>query len=344
MSGEEFIQWLNKTFKRTIDMQKLLRPDIGKLSLKESLTSILEELGERLQALQMVSNKIHPSIATTINSAFSEIARLLQEQSDRNDNDYATQKETALVSIKAHIGTLNLNWCHVVTAVLESKGFLKDEGIKKEYERALDTMRKESEKTLLQVKEESTKVINEAKKLADDIEQRARRTASKISVEEAQKQFEEAQKQCKKQVIIWAILSAVSIIAFVGLTVYLAFYYSLPKLSPDGGWHEIIYYTAIRIVFLGAIGSVASFCLSILRAYLHMMQHNLHRQRVANSMAAFIESAVTPEQRDMILAQLVDAIVSFGSSGLLPKKADAIYTPKMSIDTISRSFTPPTTK
>ncbi len=100
----------------------------------------------------------------------------------------------------------------------------------------------------------------------------------------------------------------------------------------------IIYFTALRITILAAIGGVAAFCLKILRANMHMRAHNLHRQRLANSMAAFVESASTNEQRDLILAHLVDAIASFGSSGLLAKPDDSVSPSKMTIDTINRTL------
>ena len=57
--------------------------------------------------------------------------------------------------------------------------------------------------------------------------------------------------------------------------------------------------------------------MKILKAQLHMFQHNLHRRRITNSIEAFVESAITPEQRDLILAHLVDAVATFGNSGLL---------------------------
>ena len=69
-----------------------------------------------------------------------------------------------------------------------------------------------------------------------------------------------------------------------------------------------------------------------------MSEKNRHRQRVANSMEAFVQSAVTPEQRDLILSQLVESIVQFGHSGLVQREDDYAYRPKMTIDSISRTL------
>jgi hypothetical protein len=41
---------------------------------------------------------------------------------------------------------------------------------------------------------------------------------------------------------------------------------------------------------------------------MHMREVNLHRQRIANSMAAFVEAAATAEQADVIFGRMVDAV------------------------------------
>jgi hypothetical protein len=107
---------------------------------------------------------------------------------------------------------------------------------------------------------------------------------------------------------------------------------------PEGMKWEIVYFAAIRITILTAVGATATFCLRMLRAHMHMSQQNLHRQRIANSMAAFVESAITPEQRDLILAQLVSSVADFGSSGLLSHEDDTVYSPKMTIEAITRTL------
>lgn len=234
---------------------------------------------------------------------------------------------------------LQPHWCHFVTAAIEARGFLEDEGIRKEYQKAVTEMQTQAGDALKHVQEESAKTIAEARKLAEEIEQRARRTAAHISVAEAQKQFREAQSDLDGQVKIWTALSILSLAAFLGVAVYL----SKVKLPDEWQWH-VVYYTAIRITILTAVGAAATFCLRILRAQMHMSHHNRHRQRVANSMEAFVEAAITPEQRDMILAQLVGSVVDFGTSGLLSKEDDAVYAPKMTIDSITRMIAQPPTK
>jgi hypothetical protein len=263
----------------------------------------------------------------------------MDAQSKRNNAEYVTQRTQFLANIDSHFESLLNYWSPFITAAIEKRGFLQDEGIQKEYERTIEEMKTQSANSLKLVQDEANKTIEEARKLAQQIEERARKTAAHISVEAAQEQFKLAQNDHRKQVILWSWLSGCSITMFIGIAIYLA----QIQLPDEWQWHTI-YYTAIRITILTAVGALAAFCLRILRAHMHMSQHNLHRQRIANSMAAFVEAAVTPEQRDMILAQLVDAVAAFGTSGLLQRDDDNIYSPKMTIDSITRTLVPPTSK
>jgi len=282
---------------------------------------------------------VDDSIFSAILNVFSNLHAQLDAQAKRANTDYVSQRASFTNQVTATLQQVLPHWTHFVSAAIEARGFLEDEGIRKEYQKTVAEMKGEAEEALKHVKEESQKVLEQATKLAKDIEDRARRTAAHISVEEAQKQFKEAQTDLDKQVKLWWVLSGISLAAFL----LVAFFLSRIELPDKWQWH-VIYYTAIRITILTAVGAIATFCLRILRAQMHMSQHNRHRQRVANSMQAFVEAAITPEQRDMILAQLVTSLVDFGTSGLLSKEDDAVYAPKMTIDSITRTIAQPPSK
>ncbi|MFZ5947244.1 MAG: hypothetical protein ACOYU5_04685 [Stygiobacter sp.] len=323
---------------RAIDREKLLRASLGEESLQTKFGSDLEQLEKRIEFALEYAPLVNDNTVSQVASILNDIKNQMDAQAKRNNAEYVAQKNGFLSTIESYFESLLQHWPPFITAAIELRGFLQDEGIKKEYQNAIQTMRDEATSTLKLIKEESEKTIEEAKKLAQQIEERARKTAAHISVETAQEQFREAQKDHKKQVRLWAILSSISILAFIITAIYLA----SVKYPEQWQWH-VIYYTAIRITILTAVGAIAAFCLKILRANMHMSAHNLHRQRVANSLAAFVESAVTPEQRDLILAHLVDSIATFGNSGLL-KEEDSIYSPKMTIDTITRNILPTQSK
>ncbi|MDI7258870.1 MAG: hypothetical protein QME90_03000 [Thermodesulfobacteriota bacterium] len=324
---------------RTIDNEKLLRPSLGEESLKGEFTPTIGDLRNKIDFASEYAPNVHDTYISPVVQVFEQICVEIEAQANRSNAEYVAQRANFLRTIEDHIEQLRQYWPPFISAAVEIRGFIQDEGFRKEYQSTIESMREESTKALSLIKEEASKTIEEARKLAQQIEDRARRTAAHISVGDAQEQFKLAQKGLNNQVILWAVLSVVFIIAFL-LAAYCLVSIKLPE---EWKWH-VIYYTAIRVTILAAIGAIATFCLRILRAHLHLSQHNLHRQRVANSMAAFVESAVTPEQRDFILAQLVDAVVRFGCSGLLQKEDDSIYSPKMTIDTITRNLIPPSVK
>lgn len=324
---------------RTVPADKLLRPNLGEESLKSDFGPRFELLNKRIEFALEYAPYVSDNIVAAVANVFNSMSNQMDAQSKRNNAEYVSQRTQFLAAIDRSIDELLQHWPPFVTAAIEMRGFLQDEGIKKEYERTIEAIKRESSQSLELVKQEANKTIEEARKLAQQIEERARKTAARISVEAAQDQFRLAQKDHDKQVKLWGWLSGTSIAAFIAVAIYLA-NVALPE---QWNWH-VVYYTAIRITILTAVGALAAFCLRIFRAHMHMSQHNLHRQRVANSMAAFVESAVTPEQRDMILSQLVDSVASFGSSGLLQRDDDSIYSPKMTIDSITRTLVPPTPK
>lgn len=270
------------------------------------------------------------SVADILSSLGEQIRKI----SNLDNPTYVGQRPDHIDNINTELEKIKFYWPHFTAAAIEQKGLLDDEGIKNRHQRALEELRHEADKNLETFKEESAKVLEQAAKTAEEIKDKARLTAAGISVEAAQKQFNEAQKEFKKRASVWGALSLLSIIAFISF----ALYFGNNSRPDENIGFGIIYFTALRIAILAAIGGAAAFCLKIFRANMHMRAHNLHRQRLANSMAAFVESASTNEQRDLILAHLVDAIASFGSSGLLTKPDDSVSPSKMTIDTINRTF------
>lgn len=323
----------------TLDQEKLLRSSLGEESLKAAFGPKLELLNKKIQFALEYAPNVSDSTVSQVASLFNQFYDQMNAQASRGNAEYVSQRTQFLSTINTYFEQFLIHWPFFVAAAIETRGFLQDEGIRKEYERTIEAMKTESANSLKLVKEEADKTIEEARKLAQQIEDKARRTAAHISVEAAQEQFKLAQKDHDARVKLWGVLSVISLVAFICVAIYLA----QVQLPEEWKWH-VVYYTAIRITILAAVGAIATFCLRILRAHMHMSQHNQHRQRIANSMAAFVESAITPEQRDLILAQLVDAVAAFGHSGLLHGEDDSIYAPKMTIDTITRTMSPPAQK
>ena len=337
MANEEQIQRMEEFSEELVDIEneqkKLLRPELGELGLKTDFESDFREILKMAEFARANIADVHHEQAQEILNQFEQIIAQLKEQSERESQDYAACRQDFLDNTQYYLEELKKCRGPLLWSAIESRGLLDDEGMIREYEKTIASIKEESENALKQVKEESEKTIEEARVLAEQIESRARSTAARISVEEAQDQFQEAQGALDKRVKTWAWLGGISVLMF--LVVALCFL--LIDVGDQSGWH-VVYYSAIRVSILAALGTVAAFCFKTLRAHMHMSEKNRHRQRVANSIGAFVESAVTPEQRDMILSQLVESIVQFGNSGLIHREEDNMYRPKMTIDAITRTL------
>ena len=316
-----------------INKDALLRPSLGEVALQEEFSPILAKVQKKVDFVFEHAPEVSDGQVQNMLDPLEGIRAEMEQQANYSNSDYVAHRPQFLVNINAQLEALKEYWPPIVTAAVESRGFLEDEGVRQEYEQTIESIKSESEDALQRVREEARKTIEEAQTLAEQIENRARLTAARISVKDAQDQFREAQTALDKRVKIWAGLGIASVLGFIGVAIYFA-----TVDLPDQWRWQVIYHSAIRVSILTAIGTAAAFCLKILRAHLHMSEKNRHRQHVANSMEAFVQSAVTPEQRDLILSQLVESIVQFGNSGLVQREDDNVYRPKMTIDSITRTL------
>ena len=335
MAREEQIRQLKEISAaiEKVDAEKLLRPSLGEVALKEEFALKLREIQRKAAFAHEHGADVHSNQMQGIIGPLERIRTELEQQANRSNEEYVTHRPGFLTNIDSLLEELKQYWPSLVAVAVESRGFLEDAGIQREYERTIESIREESKSTIQQVQEEANRTIEQARTLAEQIESRARLTASGISVEEAQKQFLDAQAALDQRVYLWTGLAIVSILGFIGVAIYFV-HIDLPE---QWRWH-VIYHSAIRVTILAAVGTVAAFCLKVLRAHLHMSEKNRHRQRVANSIGAFVDSAGTPEQRDMILSQLVESVTQFGNSGLIQGGSDNVYRPKTATDSVIRAL------
>ena len=318
------------------DEEKLLRKEYGSLSIEKDFEPLIKELQNKFSYLIQYSRIIHNDHLQPIISELEAIQGEMEQQANHSSQeDYVANRTAFLDNMKSHLERIRRHWPLVVATIMDARGLLEDEGARQTYQDAIESIKTESEDALERVKEQADKIIEDARAAGAEIEHRARLTATGTSVEDAQKQFNEAQVALERRVWFWGLMGAIFVLVFFAV----ALYFAKADLPDQWRW-QLIYHSSIRVSILTAIGTIAAFCLKILRAQLHMSEKNRHRQRVANSMEAFIQSAATPEQRDLILGQLVESIVQFGNSGLVQREDDQMYRPKMMIDTITRPFTP----
>ncbi len=322
MATESKVILFNQKLKEfnTLDKEQLYRENLGKQSLGDEIKYELEDIVFFITEHSKYANKLSDVSLQKLITAFQHLRIEIDRVGNITDSDFINTKGKIINTINAQIDLLLVHKPAFIIEKIESSGLLDDAGISKKLKKAEAT-----------VDFKITQLDKKLKEL-DKREATIRRTAVGISVEEAQKQFSEAASEQDKKILLWSKFSAGSIVVFIGFSLVLWF------IKPDAKTiYDSIYFTTIRITILITIGAFTAFSLKILRAHMHMKELNKHRERLSNSLPAFVE-AVTENQRDIIITNLVDAISSFGKSGLLQKEDDSTSIPKIVIDTISRNL------
>ena len=245
-------------------------------------------------------------------------------------SQFVTNQTQIKTAVLAQLNAIRTYWPQYAIAALEDSGLLTNTDVKQQFEALTTELKESTDSALTKIEEQSNLIIEEAKKKANEIETSVRKTAQNVSVKVAQEQFENAAAHNIIQIKIWGGITGGLIITFISFIIYLLNGVDLPT---EWNW-SIGYLSIIRIGILGLISTIIGFSLKMLKANLHMHQHNLHRKRLSNSMAAFAESAMTNEQRDLILSQLVESVSNFGTSGMINKESDK---GGISIDSITKT-------
>ena len=321
MASEEQLQALADSVARldAVDTVKLLREDLG----VESLHGVFAEDLAAIQSLAAFAKRhaasVHNTYVGQARSTLDHITNEMNAQVGRSSAEYINERDAFLSFVRGQVEEAKL-WLpsFAGSAVLE-RGFLEDEGIRREYERVVKDLRVETDATLTRVKEQADKAVADAKKLADEIESRARKSATRMSVDEAQRQFSSATKELQKKADVWAGLAASSVLVLLVLPIGFMFWWPLPDAD---NWSVALYHTLLRVFMLSASGAAVTVCVRLFRAHLHMVEKNRHRVRVANSIESFVNSALEPQQRDLLLAKLAEAVIDFGDSGIIKNERD----------------------
>jgi hypothetical protein len=204
MATEHYKNQLNEALKRlsSVDIERLKRSALGEESLAESLEPRQKKIDQLANLAKTYAPLVHDNTCQSIYNNIESMAQVMINQAALDSSAYIAEKANFLQAIDNLIESANEWKPIVVGAAILERGLLEDEGLKRESERALENLKRNTEETLAIIKSESEKSIEGAKELAEEIETRARRTATKISVKEAQNQFQEASAHDAKQIKI----------------------------------------------------------------------------------------------------------------------------------------------
>lgn len=314
-----------------IEKDKIIRPSYGDTSLKYWEPEYYEII-KKLQFIYKYIDYVPVSVNTAIKQNIDSIHQTLLTCSNETDNVYVAYRNNYIDQIRYDFDFVKQQFIFYAVASLEQNGLI---GSNIDFSEEIKSKRNELNDlfntTVKKIEEKTNNIVKQITDKAELIEKSVRQTAQGISVEVAQKQFGEGADHNKTNVWIWGTISSI----LIGIFVYFL-YYLLSKELPEIWTWQMIYYSVLRITALGFLSMLLAFSLKMLKAHLHMHQHNLHRQRIANSMAAFVESAMNNEQRDIILSRLVDSVSAFGNSGIINNDDDNAS--RVTVDNITRTL------
>lgn len=313
-----------------LNLDKIIRSELGSASLKKK-EPIISDLINRIDVIEKYRNAVSQSINDNVKHQIKVIVDHLKNLSNFDEKEFVNNRDQFFQVIEQSRGKIMEYWPHYYLARIEDSGLLENV----DFNQNIDLIKKQLDKYAADVQKsidaKAKEIIDSANEEASEALNKVRKTAHGVSVNEAQKQFEEAAKSNLSNIFYWGILNIIFIILFIIIIFWLM------KQAPQNGEDLVfIYKSIIRFFILVLTGTLIAFSLKIFKSYLHMREHNMHRKRIANSVSAFVESANSEEHKDLILSKLVESMTDFGNSGIIGKDDDSPS--KISIENFSRTL------
>jgi hypothetical protein len=312
VASQENVQKINELSQAILsfDKSRIIRTELGVESLEEAITPVLDELYQKMATIVKVAPYVTDTTLQTTISELNNVISYLNALVGATNQDFVSQKASYVTAIKTCLESIKALWPHYYTALMEY--FPQKETNNEALLEAASLTESIREKNNLA--EEELKAFKSILDETQTIKVAAQNTAQGVSIKAAQVQFEKA----AKPTYIKIGLAALGAFIFFCWFFWQAYDFLCQADGLEDIWTwKIAYHAGIRAVILGALFALLSFFLTLLKAYLHILEANQHKLRVANSTEAFVAAAKTPEYQDLILSRLVDAIVDFGESGLL---------------------------
>jgi hypothetical protein len=85
---------------------------------------------------------------------------------------------------------------------------------------------------------------------------------------------------------------------------------------------QIYFYIIVRITFITALFSIASFLLKMFRSTYHIFQSNKHRLNIVRALPSFMASSNDPTKEEEILAIILKTVIKYNKTGLISRESD----------------------
>lgn len=155
-----------------VDLEKLKRSTLGSGSLTLELEHRLAKV-ERLKRLALeYATEVSDEAVSQIASIFGQIGAAMAQQANHNDSQFLAQRPTFLTQFDGLLEQAKRWVPYFVTAAIESRGFLEDEGIRQEYQRTVQSLKEQADGTLNEAKVQADRILTETRKLAQESKRR----------------------------------------------------------------------------------------------------------------------------------------------------------------------------
>ncbi len=182
------------------------------------------------------------------------------------------------------------------------------------YQNRFQTLEENAMKMLNDLKAQTETVIENAKQL--DLTKRQQ--FKEVSIDSSKLQFQ----GLTKRFLAWGVITGLLAAAMLcGLIWFLL--NALNGLHEYASMQDAVAASVIRIALIGVLGAFAAILIKICRGNLNMYYHTMHRAHLTTLIQQFVNAGENAEQRGAIFIKMVDAIASFGSSGLISGSDDA---------------------
>lgn len=304
-----------------VDWNSFFKRNLGDLSFASWESQINDVIGKINGAAKVTQLLTNQELSNFV-GALDNFYRAVDQVRGQNDNDFANQRHQLEAELKASLEDVGNFWPPIAVRIIETNPVLQQAH---EFEDVLL-------KRLEELEAASERTQDEIKSFADSQIGKARETAQGISVDAAKIQFDGAVDTYHGRVRIWVFISAV----LTAATLLLLWWFLVqpPDLSLAWG---IAYFVSIRLAIFGVAATVTAFSFGMVKANMQLREANAHRARLANSVNAFLVASESPQQRDIILTRLVEAVAEHPDAGFVKSGTDNESRGRFSVENLVRN-------
>ncbi|MGJ4890259.1 hypothetical protein ACQR1Y_18805 [Bradyrhizobium sp. HKCCYLRH3099] len=310
-----------------------LKSNLGDVAIpaviRDRITQVVERCNSARDYVPRISKlQVYPFI-----ESIKSLIQIINAMIDTDPASFIQQRQSYINTISDRIDQIEASILPFDLAKYGSRVEKLLGGDDRDLDQARRAISAEADEILKRVRAEAESVLLEAKSKASEIQATARSTASGVSLLQTSVRFSDLINNLRLGLIGSGSAAALAFITFVLYVVWLAYHQPDLRTLP-----EAVYTSAVRVTLLASMAAVVSFALKIFRSNLHMYYHTLHRQQLTNSIESFIDAARTDEQRDVVLAKLIDTVSTFGTSGLVGSSEDMPNTAKIIVDSLPKAI------